>query len=194
VNTQTASCTKCKTALPADLHNTPDLVPCPSCGVPLQVFAFPALARPPAEVKRGEALVLDSESSCFYHPSKRAVVACESCGRFLCSLCDVELNSRHLCPNCLETGKKKGKIKDLENSRMLYDDIALGLTLVPMLIFYFTCITAPIALYIAIRYWNAPSSIIPRSKYRFVVAIVLATLQITGWVFVIGWIITRVTR
>jgi hypothetical protein len=32
-----------------------------------------------------------------------------------------------------------------------------------------------------IRYWNAPRSIVHRTKIRLVLAIILATLQIVGW-------------
>jgi len=37
------------------------------------------------------------------------------------------------------------------------------------------------ALFVAIRYWNAPRSIIPRTKIRYIVAIVIATLEIVAW-------------
>jgi hypothetical protein len=97
-------------------------------------------------------------------------------------LCDCELNGQHFCPACLETGKTKGKIKSLENQRTLYDGIALSLAIYPLLIFYFTLITAPAALVVAIRYWNAPRSIVHRTKIRYVAAIILASMQIAGWV------------
>jgi hypothetical protein len=99
----------------------------------------------------------------------------------MCALCDCELHGEHYCPTCLEVGRKKGKIKSLENQRTLHDSIALSLAIFPLLIFYFTIITAPMALYVAIRYWNAPRSIIHRTKIRYVAAIILATLQLAGW-------------
>ena len=64
---------------------------------------------------------------------------------------------------------------------MLYDQIALALAVLPLLIFYVTLITAPISLYIALRYWKSPRSIVHTTKWRFVVAIVFATLEIVGW-------------
>ena len=33
----------------------------------------------------------------------------------------------HLCPGCLEAGQTKGKIQQLENRRVIYDNIALAL-------------------------------------------------------------------
>jgi hypothetical protein len=163
------------------MFNQPDLAPCPACGVPVQVEIFPALFRPTARGRGGEALMVEGESSCFYHPQKKAVVPCQGCGRFLCALCDCELHGEHFCPACLEVGRQKGRITRLENQRTLYDGIALSLAILPLLIFYFTIITAPMALFIAIRYWNAPRSIVHGTRIKLVLAIILATLQIVGW-------------
>jgi hypothetical protein len=149
----------------------------------VQVEVFPALLAPPAIGNAGETLLVEGESSCFYHPAKRAAAACESCGRFLCALCDVDLNGQHLCPACLQTGKRKGRLKQLENRRMLYDSLACTLAFAPMLIFYFTIITAPATIYVVIRYWNAQPSIVGRTKWRMVVALIAALLQIAAWIF-----------
>src|SRR5262249_12487920 len=117
-------CPKCKLALDDSLLNQPELVPCRKCGTPLQVEVYPALFRRFTPGKDGEAVVVDNEASCFFHPQKKAVLPCEACGRFLCALCDCELHGQHFCPACLETGKKKKKIKKLEDERTLYDNIA----------------------------------------------------------------------
>ena len=181
MNTSLVQCPQCQAWLLEGVFNQPDLLPCPACGTPLQIEVFPALFRNQRVGRSGEAVLVEGESSCFYHPQKKAVVPCQGCGRFLCALCDCELNGQHFCPACLETGKTKGKIKNLENQRTLYDSIALSLTVYPLLIFYFTLVTAPMALFVAIRYWNAPRSIVHRTKIRYVVAIILALLQIVGW-------------
>ncbi len=175
-------CPKCDAPLLREGAFEPGkLSPCPSCASRLQIELFPALFRPFTPGRSGEALVIDSEASCFYHPQKKAVVPCQGCGRFLCALCDCELHGEHFCPACLEVGRTKGKIRRLENQRVLYDGVALALAVLPLLIFYFTLITAPIALYVAIRYWNSPRSIVHRTKWRFIVAIIFATLEIAGW-------------
>lgn len=176
-------CPKCYTPLTEAQLNRSELIPCPGCASPLQVEVFPALFRRLSPGRDGEALVVESEASCFYHPGKKAVLPCGSCGRFLCALCDCELRGEHFCPTCLETGKTKGKIKNLENTRTLYDSIAFALALYPILIFYFTLVTAPISLYIALRYWNAPRSIVRRTRLRLILAMILATLEIIGWGF-----------
>lgn len=176
------ACTQCKKPLTPELFNTPGFSRCNSCGARLKVRVFPALYRAIPRGQGGEAVLVAEESTCFYHAEKKAIVPCEGCGRFLCGLCDMEINGKHLCPNCMERGVKKGKLVDLQNQRPLYDSIALSLATIPLLIFYFTLLTAPAAIYVAIRYWNAPTSILPRGKSRFVIAIILAALQIMGWV------------
>ena len=174
-------CHACQAWLLEGVFNQPKLSPCPACGTPLQIEVFPALFRRINPGQSGETIMIEGESSCFYHPQKKAVLPCQGCGRFLCALCDCELNGQHFCPACLETGKTKGKIKSLEDQRKLYDGIALSLAVYPMLIFYFTIVTAPVALFVAIRYWNAPRSIVHRTKIRCVAAIVLALMQMAGW-------------
>ncbi|PWU08375.1 MAG: hypothetical protein C5B50_29735 [Verrucomicrobia bacterium] len=175
------SCSQCKTPFPEELFGQAEPTPCPTCGTYWQIEVFPAFFRRITPGKDGELLLTDGEASCFYHPNKKAAIPCQNCGRFLCALCDCDLHGKHICPACLEAGKTKGKIQNLENRRTLYDSIALSLAVLPLLIFYFTAITAPIALYVAIRYWNRPLSLIRRTKWRYVLAIVIAGLQIIGW-------------
>jgi hypothetical protein len=175
------SCTKCRAPLPPVLYNLPELRPCPACDAHLQVEVFPAALRPPGPGATGEAVLVEGEASCFYHPAKKAILPCESCGRFLCAVCDVEMNGQHLCPACLESGKKKGRLKQLENRRTLYDSLALAVAVYPMILVWPTIISAPIALYIVIRYWKAPTSVVPRTRWRAVLAVVLALCQIGGW-------------
>ena len=47
----------------------------------------------------------------------------------------------------------------------------------------FTLITAPAAIYVALRYWNAPMSLVPRTKIRFILAILFAGAELAGWSF-----------
>jgi hypothetical protein len=185
------NCPSCQTALPVDFFNRPDFSPCPTCGRPLQIEVFPAFFRPVVTGRAGEAIMQEGEAGCFYHPEKKAVAPCDVCGRFLCALCDCDLDGRHVCPSCLETGRQKGKIEELTNRRTQYDRIALTLALVPftMIGFCATIVTAPAAVYIAIRHWNTPGGIVGRSRARFVVAIILALLSLLLWFAWIGMIL-----
>jgi hypothetical protein len=166
------------------LEVIPNWEDCSNCETPLEIAVFPALFKERTPGQVGDALLLEGESSCFYHSTRKAVLPCEGCGRFLCALCDCELSGRHFCPVCLESGKSKGKITNLERQRVLYDTIALILAIAPVasILFWFLSIfTAPAALFLSIRYWNAPRSLVHRTKVRYVIAMVLATLQIAGW-------------
>ena len=178
------SCTKCNTPLSGQMINSYSLIPCPSCESLLRADVFPALYREFPTGRSGDTLQMDKEAGCFYHPRKKAVVPCSACGRFVCALCEVALNGDHLCPACFEKGKTKRKIKSLENQRTCYDTIALLVATVSILLYWFTIFTAPFAIYLTVRHWNSPSSIIPRTKIRFVMAFIIASLQIAGWIFV----------
>jgi hypothetical protein len=174
----TVACPGCQARLPPDFFNLNHFVGCPSCEATLRIRVFPALTRPETAPVAAPILT-EGESSCFYHPHKRAVVTCERCGRFLCALCDIEVGDKHRCPSCLSNAGPKQP--ELEKRRTLYDGIALGLATFPILLWPFTAITAPAALYFVVRYWRTPVSIFPRTKIRFVIAFLLAGAQVAGW-------------
>ena len=163
-----------------------EMAPCPACGVLTQVEIYPSFFQAETVGKAAEPLASSEEASCFYHPQKKAAVPCESCGRFLCALCDVELNGQHLCPNCIQTARNKGRLRNLENERMLYGSIALTLSVLPLLIWPFTLISAPLAIYVAIRYWNAPQSLVSQNRIRNILALLFAVPQVVGWL-ILAW-------
>jgi ribosomal protein S27E len=181
MNVLSTNCANCGSPLVLPLSDAAMRAPCHACGTDIWVEAFPALLRATPQGRPGETLIVEDESSCFYHPAKKAVVHCQECGRFLCALCDIEMNGRRLCSACIETGVRKGRLARLQKEHVHYDDIALALATLPLLLFWATLITAPIALYIAIRYWNRPLSAAPRRRWRFVLAIVVAGLELGGW-------------
>ena len=177
-------CGKCQAVLSPDLFNTGQFFPCPTCLAPLQVLQTPAAST-------AEPLLVEGQSSCFYHPAKKAAIVCEGCGRFLCGLCDLELNGRHVCPVCLETGRKKSKFKDLENTRVLWDYLALSVAIIPPLCFWPALVGAPLTLYLVLRYRKAPCSITGKSNLAFAAAAVLAVLEIIAGVTFIILLITH---
>jgi hypothetical protein len=188
------SCPRCRKLLPDDFFNDVESR-CPGCLSHLSIEVFPAFFRKSDPVQNNETVLLDGEATCFYHTTKKALLPCHGCGRFLCALCDCEFNGDHFCPACLETGKTKGKIKNLEDKRTLYDSIALGLAVLPVVtivFWFFTLITAPMAMFVAIRYWNAPRSIIRRTKLRYVLAITFASVEIASWGLVFYFGLRRV--
>ncbi len=175
------ACTRCQTPLPPEAVSTPGLAACRSCGSLIHADVFPALLRAPAPARPAESLVIDSDASCFLHPRKKAEGVCDQCGRFVCALCEMDIAGQRLCPACVERNEGKGKLESLANYRVLYDSIALGLAVYPLLMFFVTCVTAPAAIYVAVRHWKSPSSIVGRTRIRHVLAILIATAQIAGW-------------
>ncbi len=138
-----------------------------------------------------EAVAAPTEASCFFHPASRAAVPCDACGRFLCRLCDLEINGRHLCPGCFEKGVATQKLETLETRRTMYDSLALTYATLPFLVFFYPAVVgAPVALYTVLRRWNAPSSVVPRTRIRFFVAALLALAEIAFFGFLI-WTLVR---
>lgn len=150
-----------------------------------RVEVFPALWRPVTAGRVGERLLIEGEASCFYHPERKAEVPCSECGRFLCALCDVPLNDRHLCPGCLDSGTRKGRLLELEQRRFRYDTLALALAVIPMLLWFMSFATAPAAIGLAVYGARQPRSLVARYWPRAVVAILLGMFTLVGWVVVL---------
>jgi hypothetical protein len=188
---RTVACTRCRTPIPFDFYDGTFHM-CPTCEASIAIDVFPALTRPPI-VASGEPII-EGESSCFYHPQKKAVIACESCGRFLCALCDIEMSGVHRCPGCLEAGKRKEELTVLQTQHIRYDRIALALTTFGILIWPITAITAPAALFLVIRFWNRRSKILSRYRIAYVVAGLLALAEICGWLVLVYMIFHNAGR
>ena len=191
MDTNFLHCERCQTILTGEMVNTPAPRPCPGCGTPLLARVFPAFFRPPdtrAIATGQDALASDEDASCFFHPRKKAAVDCASCGRFLCDLCDIELDDHHLCPTCVENSRGKGDATDkaFVREHYRYDQLALNMAILPMFLVFMwfaSFITAPLTLYFVVRYWKTPRlAIIPRGHGRQILAGTLATLQIVGWI------------
>ena len=186
------SCGECFQPIPADLWNRDESARCPACRQKVQVIAFPAMERSHAGALP-EELGAEEEASCFYHPHSRAAVPCESCGRFLCRLCDLEVDGRHLCPVCFEANARAlypTAPQTEATRRTMYDTIALALATLPSLLIWPAIVTAPASLFLVFRWWRAPGSIVPRTKIRFLLAGLFALAEVSGAAIVI-WLFVR---
>ena len=189
-------CPVCLNALPPETWNLDYETYCPVCRAPISTVVFPALFRG-ENSSHAEVAVQGTEATCFYHATKKAVAPCDHCGRFLCSLCHVELSGQNWCPSCLESHRAQGKLTTLDKGRTLYDNIALVLTLAPVvtIVFWFmTIFTAPAALFVILRYWRKPLSVTPRTRIRFVISGILAILELVGVVILLGAIVVQIRR
>jgi hypothetical protein len=174
-------CPQCHSALQKEFINNSDFLPCLKCHQLIQAIVFPALFQEPKVPATAESLIIADQANCFYHPDKKATIPCSFCGRFLCALCDIEFDQQHLCPSCLQAGTRKKKISNIDSETVCYDKIAFAVATYPIILFFLTLITAPIALFLSLRYWNTKS--LTGSKARFVFAILIGLIQIIGWYF-----------
>lgn len=188
------TCDGCRAQIPLELPSLETFAACPGCGAALLGEVYPAFHRELPAGEPGEDLGAPGEAACFHHPGKRAARTCDRCGVFVCRLCDLAVAGERICPRCLDQGVKKKKIGRLETERVLYGRIALSLAVLPLLIFYLTFLTAPAALFVALRYWKAPRSLVKPARSAHVVAIVVAALELAGWAFGVVWLFTVILR
>lgn len=184
------ACQNCHTELPDSFVNTGQLHQCPKCQAKIRVDLFNAFFKAPVPGQPADTIVQQGQAECFYHPGKTAVGACSSCGRLLCALCNVQWETSNMCMSCLQIGQRKRRITSLENDRVLYDNIALSVAVIPILSFWMlTFLTGPIAIYLSVRYWRTPLSILPRTRIRFILAIVVSGAQVAGWTLLLSKIL-----
>lgn len=193
-------CPACGAAIPAEAVNIGGFFECGGgsklrrgCGRKLRVEAFPALTRPP-ERPPEEQSALEGEASCFYHPAKTAAAVCSGCGRFICALCEVDLGEGSLCPSCVASGKRKKNIRALEVSRKNYGKYALAFAIIPAFTIVFSLIGAPISLFICIRYWNAPRSLVRPSRAPMIVAAILSVIELVVMGLLIAGLSTGIIK
>jgi len=182
------ACPKCRRAVPEVYWHGVDVARCPACEVEFEQLRFPALA---AAVRVDRAAGLNAgEANCYFHAENRAETVCDSCGRFVCAVCRVSFSGQQLCPSCLEARAERRKLP--ENHRVVYDQIALLLAVAPLFVWPFTLVTAPTTLGLCFYGWNKPGSLLPRRrKLRFVIAGIIAGIQICGWVALLGSLLLK---
>jgi hypothetical protein len=153
---------------------------CSQCKAVLHSTAFPALTKANEHVA-AEQIDAKGQAGCFYHPEKQASVSCAHCGRFLCTLCDLDISGQHICSSCLSSGKDQQGVTIINKGSQRYDMIAMAYAIWPLLLFTPLCVIgAPLSIYYSIRYYNKPLSIVPVGHGRFIVASLLALFQLAG--------------
>lgn len=195
----TLSCPKCHLALDPAAATAGEEVTCVACRSGLTVRLFPAFTTPPEGVSTatGEHAV-EGEAACFFHPEKRAAIACERCGRFLCALCDVPFGGKHLCPLCLDASK----LPELITQRVVWSHVAAIVGVAPLLLlpmcfplWFFGFVTGPAAIFLALWKWNAPGSLVyGRRRGMSIAGLVGGLLQLAGIIGFIWFIVWSVRR
>ena len=161
-------------------------VRCAGCGKSGSVIALPALLTdstpkpPPPPDPPGEG-----EVACFYSPGRKATQSCSHCGVLVSDVWAAQWGSKSVCLKCLEHLRDKGKDVAFQTKRTLWDNVALALAVVPFtfLFWFMVFITAPAAIFVSLWNWNSPRSMVPRGRWRLVVALILGLLQVGGGIF-----------
>ena len=168
------TCSACRRVLPGDSAAFASMQACPNCGTRVEVFAFPAVDRPPAPQVTPPAVAHEGDASCFFHSSRKAAIPCDECGRFLCALCDLEIEGRHLCPTCLQAGQEKRTLTALEQSRTRWDRIVWALNLLCLFCLILSPLIALANLIITCVFWKAPPSRVSASRAWMVAGTLLS--------------------
>jgi hypothetical protein len=176
------ACPRCGNTLAAEIFQSGGAA-CYDCGSQVEGAVFPALF---ADVRHeGDALAVADEATCFFHADRVAAVSCSRCGRFLCNLCRISWPAGDVCPACVQEGAALGNPAEMAASRFHFDTVALLAAVLPILGLSLTILSAPVALGFAVFTYRKECSIAPRSKIRFVLAILVSLLLIAGWVALI---------
>lgn len=194
-------CAACQALIPDRIFREGQAVECPSCERSMRSVLLPALYRSPlaAVPEAPGGPPGEGETACFYDPARKATGACDHCGVFVSEAWSAKWGTQTVCLKCLDQLRSKTKDQRFEGSRKLWDNIALGAALGPYamaamlaasvlgLIFISlpllaTAVTAPAAIFIAIRFWSAPRSLVPRGVARLVIALTVSLLTIAAWV------------
>lgn len=184
-------CKHCFVTLPREALNRPGWVSCEQCGKRGAYWLFPAFYRADAMGQLAESRG-EGQASCFFHCDKVATVACDGCGRFLCSVCDVPVGKSHLCTSCLQAKDQRSGAQWFENERLLHDSMTLTLALaVPILFWPGTIVSAPYALYRSIRHFRTPSSIVSEGRWRLYLAMVVSAAQVLAIVIGLLFLLSR---
>ncbi|MCJ8502675.1 hypothetical protein [Desulfatitalea alkaliphila] len=176
------ACPHCHTIQGPETVNTGRAASCPGCRSLLRIDLFNAFWANDGQGAGNLGAAAQGRAECFHHPGQLAVAPCADCGRLLCEVCQVALEGRTICMACLQAGRDKRKIGALQQRYLRRDEIALHLAFWPALMVFPTLLTAPAALFFAVRHWRTPSPVLPKGHWRAVTASVLAGAQLVAWI------------
>jgi hypothetical protein len=180
------TCPACGTVLEPHGVNHAQEALCGRCRTVWRGLVFPAVTAPPPISGERSERALDGEAVCYFHPSNRAVLTCDSCGRFLCTICDMPVGSRHLCATCLSKSLGRQQIQELIPWRFLWARATFWLGLVPLLV-AIVCwpallVTGGATVILGLVGWKRSGSLVRGPQtWLMVLGILLGLLQIAIW-------------
>lgn len=149
------------------------------------LWLFPAIARRES-IPQVDAILEEGQASCFFHPNLPATEVCQISGRLICDLCQTEWAGQTVSFEALQTKMSRAGKGQRAVGRTRWDNIALSMAILPLFVWVVTLVTAPLTLGLVL--WRArkgPCSAVHRSGWRYLLAGVLALLQLGSWAFFI---------
>lgn len=185
------TCPSCQSLLPAEAINTDYAIACPACEKTIAAWRFPRADYHEPPVMLGERITDDSEEAGgFYQPDRKAVAICDACGVFVSPLHAVAVGEQTICPRCIEREQNDPDSTHLLRERIRYDHLAILLSLgVLIMMWPLLIISAPIALYLVVRHYRRPGSIVQRSKTGFIIAGIISGLCVLLALTILGAIL-----
>ena len=164
---------------------------CFACHTKYTLVEFPALRATRVVSRARAADTAANDATCFFHAQNQAETVCDSCGRFLCSVCAVDYGGRTLCPACIAAGKTTHGAQALP-SQWNPDGLALLLATAPVITVILTLVTAPAALLlIALNWKNRKTVPVRRVRWQRWLAALLALAQIAFWTLIFAGMFSR---
>jgi hypothetical protein len=170
------SCPRCYAKLPGPAAR------CTNCNSKLESLTFVATTQPNGD---GSHLAAGGGADCFFCPDQPATGSCGSCGRFVCTRCEVDWAGQKTCLTCLHAGREVREDDRFLTKRTLWDNLALSLLIwPPILVFFygifFSLLAAPVAIFIVLKNWNTSRGIVPRGRTNQILTLVISVLLIAG--------------
>jgi hypothetical protein len=138
-------------------------VVCTKCGTELSVTIFDNVGRP-LPVGEGARTISDSsEASCYNHFTKMAVCGCDNCGKLMCTVCNIDVENKHFCPDCVLNPVVARTFPQLVNER-LCEEKSVWLTAWLGAYPLFVCLSIPLTIGLSIVFWSRPGSLIGNSR------------------------------
>ena len=177
-------CPSCLAELPVvDGAVGAETLTCGRCRATVEVETFPAQWRKVQPGRAGE-LVTGEEAACFVHTDRRAEAACDACGRFMCALCEVRVGEQRLCVACLESGRRAGRLAQVERGRTIFALVALRVALFGLLLGPFGPVAGMSAIVLAVVGLLKPASLTGRRYHgSAIVALLLGGALTLGWLW-----------
>ncbi|UDQ98734.1 hypothetical protein AAEX28_01285 [Lentisphaerota bacterium WC36G] len=175
-------CASCSTLnkISGDLEVGDDVkFKCIGCEKLNTVTIYPEVIVEKKEINKAEKIMNDEDASCYLHANNQAETICEQCGSYICNICAIKMNSKIICPNCLNS-KTEDQVDTFQKSAILHNNIAFNLALLQLLFWQLAAFIAPFVFIYSLCCWNKVKTPYKVTKAKFIFAIMISSLGIVA--------------